>query len=32
MKQTILTLAAAAMLFAACGTKQENNTNEELRG
>lgn len=29
MKQTILTLAAAAVLFAACGTKQENNTNEE---
>ena len=29
MKQTIFTLAAAAVLFAACGTKQENNTNEE---
>ena len=29
MKQTILTLAAAVVLFAACGTKQENNTNEE---
>ena len=29
MKQIILTLAAAAMLFAACGTKQERAKEEQ---